>query len=116
MIVQTKTLIGGALPKEQRSHDVQHILRQRQLAIPKDIGVGQFDVENRIVSRTLEPEATAAPVQKHFQIREVRVSQKKRRLVHPASRQRRHGCRVRRNSRRASACDGGTRGGSCPGI
>ena len=49
MVLHAQALIGGATPEKKRAHDVQHILRERELLVEIDVGIGQVDREDRVV-------------------------------------------------------------------
>jgi hypothetical protein len=49
VVLDTQALVGGAAPEKKRAHDVQHILRLRELLIDIDVGIGQVDGEDGVV-------------------------------------------------------------------
>ena len=49
VILQSDALIGRAAPQENRAHDVQRILLQRQPAVAVHVGIGEVDGQRRIV-------------------------------------------------------------------
>ena len=49
VILQRDALVGRAAPKENRAHDVQRVLLQRQPAVAVHVGIGEIDGQRRIV-------------------------------------------------------------------
>jgi hypothetical protein len=49
VILQSDALIGRTAPQENRPHDVQRILLQRQPAVAVHVGIGEVDSQRRIV-------------------------------------------------------------------
>ena len=49
MILQGDALVGRAAPQENRAHDVQRVLLQRQPAVAVDVGIGEVDGQRRVI-------------------------------------------------------------------
>ena len=49
VILQRDALVGRAAPQENRTHDVQRVLLQRQPAVAVHVGIGEIDGQRRII-------------------------------------------------------------------
>ena len=65
VILQSDALIGRTAPQENRPHDVQRILLQRQPAVAVHVGIGEVDGQRRIVVAQIGAEQQRLDVVEH---------------------------------------------------